>query len=248
LERLRTILPQALREGIPTISRRSASFWRIFHCFELALPPAAEIRMQACFLPWRGLVAHYLSPFPAVSQPTSEPAISAPPADHSRWFIDEVHAHDGQLKSYLRSSFPSVRDVDDVVQESYLRIWKACVSQSIRSAKGCLFQIARHVALDLIRHERASPISGVTDLADLRVLDTRPDAAEATCTREEIALLADAIDALPARCREIFILRKIKRIPQKGIAVMLGISDQTVQVQVFRGMKRCEEFLAQRGL
>jgi len=111
-----------------------------------------------------------------------------------------------------------------------------------------LFHIARHVAVDLIRHDRASPIKGVTDLADLRVLDTSPDAAEVACTREEIALLADAIDALPARCREIFILRKIKRVPQKEIARHLGLSEQTVQVQVSRGMKRCEKFLARRDL
>jgi RNA polymerase sigma-70 factor (ECF subfamily) len=104
------------------------------------------------------------------------------------------------------------------------------------------------VVLDLIRHQRSSPIEPVTDLAELRVLDSRPDAADATCSREEILLLADAIDSLPARCREIFILRKIKQVPQKEIASILGISVQTVQVQVLRGMKRCEKFLARRGL
>ena len=122
------------------------------------------------------------------------------------------------------------------------------LSRLVRSARACLFQIARHVVLDLIRHEQASPFDRVTDLADLRVLDTKPDAAEAACTREDIALLADAIDSLPARCREIFILRKIKRVPQKEIAALLDISEQTVQVQVSRGMRRCEKFFARRGL
>lgn len=174
--------------------------------------------------------------------------MGAPGTDHNRWFMDEVHRHDSQLKAYLHGSFPSVRDLDDVVQESYLRIWRARATQSIRSAKSYLFQVARHVVLDLIRHQRSSPIDTVTDLSDLRVLDSRPDAADAACSREEIVLLADAIDSLPARCREIFILRKIKQVPQKEIAFILGISVQTVQVQVLRGMKRCEKFLARRGL
>ena len=33
-----------------------------------------------------------------------------------------------------------------------------------------------------------------------------------------------------------------------NIAAQLGISEQTVQVQVFRGVKRCEEFLRKRGV
>lgn len=188
-----------------------------------------------------------------MSQPTSTPAPAAPPGDaespaRSRWFENEVYAHDAQLKSYLRGSFPFIRDVDDVVQESYLRVWKARATQSIHSAKGFLFQIARHVATDVLRRNTASPIKCVTDLAALSVFDENLDAAEAACSREEIALLADAIDALPARCREIFILRKIQRVPQKEIGRRLGISEQTVQVLVLRGMKRCEAFLSHRGL
>jgi RNA polymerase sigma factor (sigma-70 family) len=188
-----------------------------------------------------------------VSGPTSTPVSGPSPcttstAAHTRWFVDQVHAHDAQLKAYLRHSFPSIRDVDDVAQESYLRVWKAGATQSIRSAKGFLFQIARHITTDILRRDRASPIKDVTDFAFLSVFDGKPDAADVTCSREEIALLADAIDVLPARCREVFVLRKIRRLPQKEIARRLGISEQTVQVLVLRGMKRCEKFLSRRGL
>jgi len=82
-----------------------------------------------------------------------------------------VHLHDSSLKAYLRGSFPSVRDIDDVVQESYLRVWKARASQPIKSAKGFLFTVARRLALDLIRRERRSPLVAVTDLDRLFILD-----------------------------------------------------------------------------
>jgi hypothetical protein len=50
----------------------------------------------------------------------------APPAAALRaWFAEEVQPHDAQLKAYLRGAFPAVRDVEDVVQESYLRVWRA---------------------------------------------------------------------------------------------------------------------------
>ena len=175
--------------------------------------------------------------------PMPEPA---PDSDHGRWFEHEVQAHDAQLKSYLRGSFPTVRDVDDVVQESYLRVWKARAAHPIASAKAFLFTVARRLALDLVRSQRRSPIVAVTDLSRLFVLDDARDAGAAAATAEEIELLVEAVDALPARCREIFILRKLQGVPQKDIAARLGLSEQTVQVQASRGMRRCAEFFRRR--
>lgn len=183
----------------------------------------------------------------AVISPPTSPAPSSS-VEHNGWFTREVEPHGPLLKSYLRSKFPSVRDVDDVVQESYLRIWKARASQPIQSAKAFLFKVARNLALNVVQHERVSPIDVVADLSALPVLEEGPNAADAVCTREEISLLADGIEALPPRCREIFILRRLKSVPQKEIAQRLGISEQTVQVQVQRGVKHCAEFLRRHGL
>src|SRR5687767_3921161 len=102
----------------------------IFWCLFFSMPGA-----RRAIAPW----------FSVVSNPTSPSASYAPPcvvesqSDQSQWFADEVHVHESQLKSFLRGSFPAVRDVDDVVQESYLRIWKARAAQPIDSARAFLF-------------------------------------------------------------------------------------------------------------
>ena len=180
-----------------------------------------------------------------MSTPPSAPA-SIEEQAAGRWFAEEVHPHDSSLKAYLRGSFPSIRDVDDVVQESYLRIWKARATQPIKSGKGFLFTIARRLALDFLRRERRSPISAVTDLDRLFVLDRTPDAADAAATSQEINLLVEAVDSLPARCREIFILRRLQGVPQKDIASRLGLSEQTVQVQAARGLRKIEAYMHRR--
>jgi len=167
----------------------------------------------------------------------------APDPDHGRWFKQEVHVHDAQLKSYLRGSFPSVRDVDDVVQESYLRVWKARLTRPVNSAKSFLFQVARHLAIDLIRRDRVSPVNVLPDLTGLSVLEDGPGVVEIACTREEIALLARAFDALPARCREVMMLRQIEGVPQREIARQLGLSELTVQTHVVHGLRRIEAFM-----
>ena len=168
--------------------------------------------------------------------------------DQVRWFVDEVQPHGAQLKAYLRGSFPTVGDMEDVVQESYIRIWKARAAQSIPSAKAFLFKVARHLALDLVRRARVSPIDAVPDLAAVPVLQEGPGVADSACTNEEIALLAEALDSLPPRCRQIIMLRKFQHLPQKEVAEKLGISEGTVQEQVYRGLRRCEVFLLKRGV
>ncbi len=169
--------------------------------------------------------------------------------DHARWFAEEVQAHEGQLKSYIRGSFPAIRgEVEDVVQESYLRVWRSRASQPIRSAKAFLFSVARHVALDLVRRTRSSPLNPVGDLEQLPDIIGGLDGAEAASLNEKMDILADALATLPPRCREITILRKLKGVPQKDIAVSLGISEKTVEEQAWRGVKRCEEYLRRRGV
>jgi RNA polymerase sigma factor (sigma-70 family) len=181
----------------------------------------------------------------AVNLPSPEQASSA---EQARWFTDEVHAHDGQLKAYLRGSFPSIHDVDDVAQESYVRIWKARAVHPIQSAKSFLFKVAQNVALELLRRRRASPVDAMPDLDILSIIEEGKGVAESTCSAEEFNLLAEAVAALPARSREVILLRKFENLSQREVAARLGISEVTVAEQVYRGVRRMQKFLAARGV
>lgn len=180
------------------------------------------------------------------AQPGAIP--SAEQTEEARWFEEQVQPHDAQLKAYLRNSFPAVRDVDDIVQEAYLRVLKARTAQPIQSAKAFLFKVARHLALDLLRHHRKSPINSVGHLDGLGVIEDRPDAAELASRQEKIRLLAEGISRLPNRCREIFLLHKIQGLSRREVALKLGLSEKTVEVQTARAMDRCGIFLRKHGV
>lgn len=152
------------------------------------------------------------------------------------------------MRTYLRSAFPAVRDVDDVVQESYLRIWKARAAQPIRSARAFLFTVARGVALNIIRKNGNAPFAAFGDFPASRVLDDKADALETTLVRERINLLADALMTLPPRCREITMLHKVHGLSQRQVAERLGLSERTVESQVRIGVTRCHAYLQRRGL
>lgn len=169
-----------------------------------------------------------------------------PDSEQTRWFASEVHPHEGRLRAYLQGAFPGLRDVDDVVQDAFLRIWRTATFQPIASAKAFLFTAARRLAIDRLRRSRRSPIVVVPDLERLSVTDGLSNAADATQRAEAVAVLVEAVESLPSRCREIFILRRLQGVPQREIAVRLGLSEQTVQVQAARGMRKCGEFVRRR--
>lgn len=200
------------------------------------------------FLAARVNQAGFVAALPRGSTVSLSPTEQASSAEQSRWFTEQVHPHDGQLKSYLRGSFPSVRDVDDVVQESYLRIWKARLTRPIHSSKSFLFQIARHLAIDVVRTRQMAPTESLVDFEALPVLEDRPDAAAVLSRKERINLLSDALASLPERAREIVFMRKFQAIPQKDAAAKLGISERTVEAQLAKGMRLCEDYLRKRGI
>jgi len=189
------------------------------------------------------------APSCAMSPPPSTPATLLPaPNDRSRWFSEEVQPHASSLRSYLRASFPGVRDLDDVVQESYLRLFRTAARQPIRSVRALLFTVAKRLALDTVRHDRASPIDATLDLDELDIAAEEPDVAECADRRERIRLLASAIAKLPGRCRQTFILHKINGCSRREVALQLGLSERTVEVQTATAMKRCADYLRRRGV
>lgn len=174
--------------------------------------------------------------------------MSTPKSETSRWFAEEIQPHESSLRSYLRRVFPLLPDIDDLVQESYARLIRAREAGRVSYAKAFLFTTARNAALDFFRRRQVVRIEGVADLGGLSVMEDRPGVADAVARQQELALLAEAVQTLPERCRQVMTLRLLYALSHKEIAAELGISDQTVKAQLAKGMRRCAEYLAARGL
>lgn len=169
-------------------------------------------------------------------------------SNQTRWFVEEVQPHESALRAYLRNRFPSI-DADDVVQESYLRILRAKAAGSLRSVQGFLFTTARNLAFDVFRRHPTASIDTVVDSMPFPVfIDDAPGIPEAISRRQELAFLADAIEALPRRCRRVMKLRKIYGLSHEEIALRLGISENTVSAQVGKGMHACIRYLRAHGV
>lgn len=170
------------------------------------------------------------------------------PLPGDEWFAREVQPHGPALHGHLQKAFPHIRDVEDVVQESYLRAWKANTTQPLRSVRAFLFTVARRLALNRLERLANASTDSIGDISTLPIACDRPGVAEQVGRDEMVALLIDALATLPPRCREITVLRKLKSVPQREVAAQLGLSEKTVEEQVARGMRKTLAYLRKRGV
>lgn len=174
--------------------------------------------------------------------------VNAPDTETARWFAEEVQVHEPVLRAWLRSRFPSQLDVDDLVQEAFMRVLQARTDGTVRAPRALLFTTARNLALDQLRREKVIPMESLTEIEPRCVLAEGAGVPEAVGQTQELELLTQAIQSLPDRCRQVLTLRKIYGLSQKAIAAQLGIAEHTVEAQVANGMRRCADFLARHGL
>jgi RNA polymerase sigma-70 factor (ECF subfamily) len=166
----------------------------------------------------------------------------------AKWFAEEVQPHEPALRAYLRRSFPSLADIDDLIQETYARLVRARRAGKVDEARPYLFATARNTACDVFRRSRIISITGLAEIECVPVVEERPATGEALARAQEVELLRDAIAALPPRCRQVFTLCKLYGRSHREVAQQLGISEHTVNAQIALGLLRCRDFLRARGV
>lgn len=154
-------------------------------------------------------------------------------------------AVESALKQYLLRYLVRSQDVEDILQETFLRAWESEKTQTIHSPRSFLFRVARNIALSEIGRKANQLTRYMGDLEELNVLDNRPPLDEDLDTRKKLAHLSDLIESLPPQCRRVLVMRKVLGFSHKEIAQRLDISTRTVEKHLTRGLQRCQESLRQ---
>jgi RNA polymerase sigma factor (sigma-70 family) len=140
-----------------------------------------------------------------------------------------------------------VRDravAQDIVQEVYARLaaFDRQGARPVVDLRGLLYQIARNLLIDHHRQQIVRAHESDDVLLDMPgPASDNPEAAYAASQR--VRLLVAAIEGLPPRCREAFVLHRIEGLPQAEVAQRMGISRNMVERHIMVAVAACRKRL-----
>lgn len=146
------------------------------------------------------------------------------------------------------------QDIEDIVQETYIRIFQASKIQPIFHARSFMLKTARNLALNHVA--RADALNYVARSLDDDESEGAASAPERETAappeselqaQEEFLLFCRSLRDLSSPCRRAFILRKVYGLSQRQVAQELGLSESTVEKHIARGITTASEYLRLHG-
>jgi RNA polymerase sigma-70 factor (ECF subfamily) len=150
-----------------------------------------------------------------------------------------VERHFDSIYSYIYRFVHSVPEAEDIVQETFIKVWRQI--DSFKAGSGIrpwLFRIARNTAIDHLRKKKSIPFSHFSDEGEVDVVfaDTSIDVLEETIAQEQKDHLTAAVEQLPLQYREVLVLRAEDNLTFEEIATTLGKPLNTVKSLYRRGL------------
>lgn len=149
-----------------------------------------------------------------------------------------------ELVGFLQRRGQSVEDAEDIVQEAFVRFHRAGHDLSAPDGRPLLFAIAKNLLKDHWKQSnrmRARTVRQDADEATAaweRAPSEDPAADRRSIARQDLAGVAEAIRALPPRCRDAFLLHRFEDLSYRQIADRLGVSVSMVEKHLAEALRR----------
>jgi RNA polymerase sigma factor (sigma-70 family) len=133
-------------------------------------------------------------------------------------FESIFNTHAKNLKRFI---FSKTRDLDiaeDIIQDTFVKIWEDCEKVLIDTVKSYLYKIANNLFLNIIKHNKV--VNAHQKLSIEESTNVSP---------EFLIKLETTITNLPKTQREVFLMNRIEKKKYKDIADQLGISVKAVE-------------------
>ncbi len=153
----------------------------------------------------------------------------------------------GSLMRFAARYFKRPQEIEDVVQEAFVRVIEAQHKRSIHSPKAYLYRATRNLALNQLDKSAYKLTDSISDIAiDADLLHTL-SLEEEFESRERFELFCRAVRKLPLKCQRVYILRRVYGFTQKEVAERMGISLKTVEAHLTKAIVRCTDYMDEEG-
>jgi RNA polymerase sigma-70 factor (ECF subfamily) len=157
--------------------------------------------------------------------------------------------HADSLKAYATRLLGDPTAAEDVAQDAFLALYRHLNQVPIAAFRPWLFRVARNLCLDQLRR-RKFKLSLFRDLqkddeqpftpSDLRAV--QPD--EVAEAREANATIEKAIEELPLKFREAFLLCEVEGLSYEDAAAVMNCPVKTVSTRLFRARQRFKSLVS----
>jgi len=157
------------------------------------------------------------------------------------------------LLSFFLRRVKNAGEAEDLTQEVFSRLLRERSGDDIADAKGYVFRIALNLLRDQSRRESVRHATLLSDVYDARVTGLVAELVEdrhperVLLAKDEVGRVVRALEALPERTRDMYILFRLENMKQRDIAQLYGLSQSTVEKEVVRATLHLALWLERSG-
>jgi RNA polymerase sigma-70 factor (ECF subfamily) len=166
--------------------------------------------------------------------------------DKREWVRDVLARFEGPLVRYAGRITGDLERARDVVQDTFLRLWKAGDELDQTRLAQWLYTVCRNRALDVVRKE--SRMSAMSAEAAATRRSAEPDPAAVAQKRDTAAVARSLLDGLPTNQQEVIRLKLQHGLSYRQIGEVAGLSVSNVGFLIHTGLKRLRQQMRDLGL
>jgi RNA polymerase sigma-70 factor (ECF subfamily) len=159
--------------------------------------------------------------------------------ERRQWLVRHIVPYESRARSWLYRHVRTlcVADADDIIQESYARIWMLDL-ESITHPRAYFLTIIRNLVAEHARRAKIVPMERMGEIEALNIISEEPGPERHASARGELEQLHKILDTLPPQCRRAFELRKFDGLTIHQAAEVLGVTDSAVEKLLARALAR----------
>jgi len=177
---------------------------------------------------------------PSAARPTYS---DAPSGDVARGALIErlFREHNDSLIRFLKTRLSSSQDAKEVAQEAYVRLLQLDQPGAIGFLRAFLFKTAANIATDRLRHRQV--VQSSEQQQGFAPFDSFASADTGVAAAQDLDILTRALDELPSRCREVFLLRRLGGMGTDAIARRVGVTPRMIRMYLAQALLHCQQRL-----
>jgi len=143
------------------------------------------------------------------------------------------------LHDYLYYKYGNQFDINDKVQEAFLKLWENCKKVAFNDAKGFVFMVVKNMMLNEFKHQKI-----VLKHKEIKPKDFTNETPEFILEKEQfLQKYQRALSTLTEEQRVVFLLNKVEGKKHKEIAEILNITKKVVEYRIYTAFSKIKDEL-----